>query len=333
MGVSISTIRFRGSEANLSQVLANLFNTINDSLIAAGMLRVSNEELPGQAGRMVVGAAGAGETTIIRGAAAGLTYCGSYAYKHPNMQMYLRLDLVDWGYTATSRSSVIRFLVFDQIVPGGTIGANSFTVDPMSARPNNTAVPISVDTTVVASLFVSCGADHFWMYSPPTVVMSSSSSYAAYPGAISSLAIGLFKSGDASLLVAPAPVVWSGATMFGASSSTGVIPASRYWATGGGVWAAAQNGSAGHLIDPSVSASEIGTRVVRASKYIDGIRRQFDFGFVNGGVPADGDILTVDLDGGGARSYRACLGFGPSGPTQSNTPLSQTSAIILPWAA
>lgn len=338
MGVSVANLRVRVSMPNTVASLVESFNTLTEALLSAGMLPVSLEEDPGQVGVFTTGPAGPGQTSVPALAATnGATYVGYRVFKHPLEALWLKINYIDFGFgTTTNRAAHFLFQLGESLgTPGGALG-NSVGV------PNNVAYPtsafgLSVITANLLPLAVSCGPGHLWVSHVSPLVLGPGTSYPTYPTAPGVISLAWFKSGPAELLVGPAPVNYIGTTVypisFTASSTKFNLAAVAYRGKPGpGMpWQTLASGAAGQLIDPGTPSSQQGVRLGRAGLHLDGVHRNFNFGFVNSGAVPENTLLTCDL-GEGVQKYRTAHSFGPANPSFYLATASDLSCLILPWA-
>lgn len=343
MGNYTGTVRLRESMPNTAAALVETFNAIDSAIVGCGMIRVSGSDFTGQSGTFVTTSPGSGETQVTLGTTSEHTLVGYKVYKHPTLSIYLRVEFFDNGYvTTTSRSSSVRYSIGTALTGGGFVTlATQTDIRPQSKFiSNGNTCPLTVETANYANLYASCGADHFWIYSRPTIAFSTIIGRASYPHGISSHGIGVFTAAENTaelLVVAPAEIDTADLLYYGLDIAiTPFNAASRYWTYDGTLWLAGKAGSAGYLLDPYTTSNADGVRIGRAEKHINGLKRHFNIGFINGGSASDGDLLSIDLLGAGATNYMACHALGPSSPIGYAAIASNNSALVsiplLPWA-
>jgi hypothetical protein len=328
MGVYASTIRVRDSLGNSASGLAETFNKFTEALLGCGLLAVSADEVPGQAGAFVTGTPGEGETQVTLGTTAAKTVCGFNVFKHPVRDISITVNYLDIGFSAGSRAGFVECSV------NQSGGSSCLTL------ANNMSIPLTTISADSVPLFAACGDDFLWFYVKPGNVLSMMSTNGYYSLPSKSLfgsGFGVFCSEeDPDVLCALCGILMStyGTAPYYGPQSFSVLPdvcATRYWTFDGSLWQARRNGAMGGLFDPSVTPCDGGVRVGRATGVVGGAMRRFNFGFVNTGAVNDGDILQCDLTGGGAQKYRACFGLGPSTPSYYGATINDLAGPILPW--
>lgn len=338
MGVSVTDLRVRVSGPNTVDSLVESFNTLTDALLSAGMLPVSLEEAPGQAGIFTTGSAEPGQTSVpALATSSGATYVGYRIFKHPLEALWLKVYYVDFGLsTTTNRAAHFLFQLGESLATSGEVLGNPVAV------PNNVLHPIAAIGlgTITANLLplaVSCGPGYLWVSHVSPLVLGSGTTYPTYPTAPGVIALAWFKSGPAELVAGPAPVHYSGTSAypipFTSSSTKFNLPAVAYRGKSGmGMpWQNLASGAAGHLIDPGTPSGQHGVRLGRAGLHLDGVHRNFNFGFVNSGAIQENTVLTCDI-GEGVQKYRTAHSFGPANPSFYQAKTSDLSCLILPWA-
>ena len=362
MGVTSTSIRLRASQANTVANVIETANNIWQALEDAGMVRVPTANYAGQAGRLVTGTPGTDQTQFSTiGTTSGESNVFYNVYKHPNLNFYVKVFVVDAGTNATtSRFSYIRFGVFFDLDGAGNHVVSGYTDYNAFVWVSGQNVATAADQlqTTYRNTYVSVGADHFVICGDteitPSVAAGYPNSYWYAPGKLMK-AISVFADTDGAnslVVVAPSymvnvlsstlqPVWYNGYPANSQYDNANQYTAIRYWTYEPGVKVPVFRGgaAAGFLLDPATPATSVGTRVQQAQLYIGGVLRKFNFGFVAEGAVTDSAIITLDLTGAGAKKYRVAKGYGPAnrgisgGATASNYDTTSNSCIILPWNA
>ena len=362
MGTASTSIRLRESQANTTANVIETANNIWQALEDAGMVRVSNSSYSGQAGRLVSGTAGADQTQFATlGVTSGQTNVFYNVYKHPTLNFYVKVFVVDAGTSAaTSRFSYIRFGVFFDLDGAGSHVVSGYTDYAAFAWLSGTNIGTASNQlqTTYRTTYVSVGDDHFLVCGDaeitPRVANGYPNTYWYAPGKLMK-GIGVFADTDgANSLVVVMPSYTTNANESSAQSSffnghpantqynnANQFTAVRYWTYEPGVKVPVFRGgaAAGFIVDPATPSTGVGTRVQQAQLYIGGVLRKFNFGFVAEAAVTDSAVITLDLSGAGAQKYRVAKGFGPANPgisggtTDSNYDTTSNSCIILPWNA
>ena len=358
MGTASTYIRLRESNAN---TVANVIETANamwQALEGAGMVRVSNTDYAGQAGRLVSGSPGTGETQVTAlGTTSGNGPTYYNVYRHPTLNFYLRVNAIDAGFSgSTSRWVYFTYGLFFDLdgagshVPGGltTYAPQSWDSGTSVAVTNNAGLPNAYKNT-----YVSVGDDHLCISSEPINYPTPQATYVSFyyaPGkSVFGFSVFADTDGAGSLVVVmPAHSHNQGSDSFSwgfnnssAYNNAFMYTAIRYWTYEPGVKVPVFRGgaAAGFIIDPATPSTSVGTRVQQAQLYIGGPLRKFNFGFVAEAAVTDSAVITLNLSGAGSQKYRVAKGFGPAnpgisgGPTVSNYDTTSNSCIILPWNA
>lgn len=362
MGTASTSIRLRESQANTTANVIETANNIWQALEDAGMVRVSNSSYSGQAGRLVSGTAGTDQTQFTTlGTTFGPSNVFYNVYKHPTLNFYVKVFVVDAGTTATSsRFSYIRFGVFFDLDGAGSHVVSGYTdyaaftwfFGPIIGTASNQL------QTTYRTTYVSVGDDHFLVCGDAEITPINTgwytNSYWYAPGKLMK-GIGVFADTDgANSLVVVMPSYTINVTESAAQSiffngypasaqynNASQYTAVRYWTYEPGVKIPVFRGgaAAGFIVDPATPSTSVGTRVQQAQLYIGGVLRKFNFGFVAEAAVMDSAVITLDLSGAGAQKYRVAKGFGPANPgisggtTVSNYDTTSNSCIILPWNA
>lgn len=362
MGVASTSIRLRESQENTVANVIETANNIWQALEDAGMVRVPTANYSGQAGRLVTGTPGADQTQFSTlGVTSGQTNVFYNVYKHPNLNFYVKVFVVDASTnTNYSRFSYIRFGIFFDLDGAGSHVVSGYTDYSAFAWFSGVNIGTAANQlqTTYRNTYVSVGVDHFVICGDAEVTPNTSGDYAnTYwyaPGKLMK-AISVFADTDgANSLVVVAPSYMTNMNQtYALSSWFNGYPASiqydnanqytaiRYWTYEPGVKVPVfrGGGAAGFLLDPATPSTSVGTRVQQAQLYIGGVLRKFNFGFVAEGAVTDSAIITLDLTGAGAKKYRVAKGYGPAnrgisgGTTASSYDTTSHSCIILPWNA
>lgn len=362
MGTASTSIRLRESQANTTANVIETANNIWQALEDAGMVRVSNSSYSGQAGRLVSGTAGTDQTQFTTlGTTSGQTNVFYNVYKHPTLNFYVKVFVVDAGTNAaSSRFSYIRFGVFFDLDGAGSHVVSGYTDYIAFAWFSGSTVGTAANQlqTTYRNTYVSVGADHFLVCGDaeitPNVDSGCPNSYWYAPGKLMK-GIGVFADTDGAnsfVVVMPSHMVnvsdttaqtvfYNGYPASGRYNNASQYTAVRYWTYEPGVKVPVFRGgaAAGFIVDPATPSTSVGTRVQQAQLYIGGVLRKFNFGFVAEAAVMDSAIITLDLSGAGAQKYRVAKGFGPANPgisggaTASNYDTTSNSCIILPWNA
>lgn len=363
MGTASTSIRLRESQANTTANVIETANNIWQALEDAGMVRVSNSSYSGQAGRLVSGTAGTDQTQFTTlGTTSEQSNVFYNVYKHPTLNFYVKVFVVDAGTDATSsRFSYIRFGVFFDLDGAGSHVVSGYTDYAAFAWFSGFTIGTESNQlqTTYRTTYVSVGDDHFLVCGDaeitPNVTSWCANSYWYAPGKLMK-GIGVFADTDgANSLVVVMPSHMVNMTQHNTRDSffngypvnsnqcnnANQYTAVRYWTYEPGVKVPVfrGGGAAGFIVDPATPSTSVGTRVQQAQLYIGGVLRKFNFGFVAEAAVMDSAVITLDLSGAGAQKYRVAKGFGPANPgisggtTVSNYDTTSNSCIILPWNA
>jgi hypothetical protein len=338
MGVAIGTIRIRGSAANTAAALCGTFNALDALILETGMLPVSEDDVSGQSGTFVTGTPEAGETLVTKSTTVGDVLCGTKVYKHPTLDVYLRVNFYDSG-NASYRFAKVGYVVGTQVAGGDLLlSKRTGAIWPLDTSGDAySSVTAAWSTTVFPATYtpikLSCGADHFWIGDAGVALSNPAATVVQRPFSSPSFGLGIFAalSDPGKLLVTVAGELTNATT--GISSPTGLATgpvAQRYWAYDG-VWTARAPGAAGALMDAAYPSADAGVRVASA-KLVLGDLCAFNFGFVAASVVSDLQELTVDLIGE-ARTYVAQRSMTPSNVNGLNLPVAAMCCPIYPWAA
>ena len=345
MGVYSGSVRFRASQNNQGPTgadqLCELGNNLTAAMLAIGMLPVLDSDFGGQAGTYVPGTAGPGETQVVPGTTNAIVTFGYNVFKHPVMDLYVQVFLRDRSYGTSSRIGQITYTLWRQ-VSGGTGAGSSLDLNPLwSFSTGGTADTYTIPTSY-ADLFASCGDDHFWVYNRPNHAIApnngSGGSYnrAGLPAGVSFT--GIFVSAAADdpeklIVVAPQQNSYnysdvSGMDFAGVAEQQSVRVYGSLSPTAG--WLTFRNGACCTLSHPGAASVTSGVRVSRGQLVMDGVKRSFDFGWLNAATAPDISLIELDFTGV-AKSYRVAHGFGGGNHMYYSCPVTDMAAMVLPW--
>jgi hypothetical protein len=340
VGTVTNSIRIRDSATNSTAALCETFNTLDALILATGMLRVSDADVAGQSGTFVTGTPGDGETQITLSTTTGETLCGTKVYKHPSLDVYLRVSFYDVGYTTAARFAKVYYYVGTGVADGDLVPSKlSGQIEPFDT--NNVAyssVVASWSTTVIPATYTpikaSCGVDHFWIGDAGAVLFNPAAAGAQRPFSSPHFGLGLFTSlsDPSKLLITAAGELATAAA--GVSSPTNLATgpvAQRYWSYDG-AWVTRTPGAAGALADAAYPSVDAGVRVAPAKLVLGGEMCTFNFGFIAASTVSDLQELTVDLVGE-AQTYVALRSMAPSNVNGPYLPAAAMCCPIFPWAA
>src|SRR5690554_2999818 len=160
-----SGIRFRGQNARMTVgEIVDGFNSLTDAVIASGMLPVSAEDFPDQAGRFVTTPPGEGETQIVLPPGTSSVYqMGINLFEHPSSDGYFLVEYLLAAYQ-TSASFISFSFRFVASLEDGSIPEIGSTPRLHFARayPNRTTF-LNIPSTDPYRIRVSCSESHFWI--------------------------------------------------------------------------------------------------------------------------------------------------------------------------
>lgn len=363
MAIFTSNIIYReGSSITLTSFI-NSVNTIFDAFEAVGMQKVDDAEFPGQCGRLVSSDPGPGETLKDEMGTWNLYGTPIFnVYRHPASGLFIKVNAYDTGYYAvTNRVLTMGFEVFWEIQDGEPVGSTlirTTTEDrggSSSAQDKITAGPVL--------LRASMDDNHFWIccagaITPEALSVSTNVSFLDRyaPFNFSPIAFAVFFQEGRAVATTHTVIgrsqqhlclgraVRINTSINTESADTDYqLSAARYWAAAyGNVFEFVGGAACGYIDSATKSLTDKGLRVkkagiVAASKFVEP-----DFCMLPWGAVSDGDVLTVDLDGGGPKKYIVCGGFGNQNPApvvvlsgyttfNSLFPKSMFTVAAMPW--
>lgn len=347
MGVYSGSVRFRASQDNQGSAGANqlceLGNTLTAAMLAIGMLPVLGSDFGGQAGTYVSGTAGPGETQVVPGTTSGIATFGYNVFKHPVLDLYVQVFLRDRGRATMSRIGQITYTLWRR-VSGGTGAGSSLSLYPLA---NVSTVGDTTLTVVPASytdLFASCGDDHFWVYNRPNHAIAAnngsgvSTTRAGLPAGVSFTGILVSAAADDPeklLVVAPQQnqniqTEVSGLEFGAVVEQQSVRVYGSLSPTAG--WLTFKSGACCTLSHPGAESVAAGVRVSRGQLVLDGVKRNFDFGWLTAAAASDISLIELDFTGV-AKNYRVAHGFGGGNHMYYSCPITDMAAMTLPWNA
>lgn len=323
-------------------------NTVFDTIENSGMIRVSNDIVPGQCNRLVVEATEDPLDVVVTANIQNTTTQQSYVagfkvFRHPQLNFYLRVSVLETGGVIAKGCVLVRFQYAQDIDAQGTF-LNTLTLNPRNdnwgAGWDNSYGGIR--TGVQLTLRVSCSSDHFVF-----CITSDSLTYDAQQNSVQSIAhktgistsnIAIFKLSDAHNIVFLPRTITGSSSYIQEVANTSLtldnMGLQRKWLinTVDGTWAymgAGQSVSA--ATELGVVSDKYGVRVAQLLTTVEGERLPIPAGCVHAGAVGDMDIVTVNLDGNGDRQYFATYGFGPTNWLPGQTPLERIPVMLLPW--
>lgn len=344
MGVYSGSVRFRASLGNQGPAgadqLCELGNNLTAAMLAIGMLPVLDSDFSGQAGTYVSGTPGPGQTQVVPGTTSGIITFGYNVFKHPVMDLYVQVFLRDRGSTTSSRIGQISY-TFWRRVSGGAGAGPSLNLYPLWSFPTSNSTSLASIPTSYADLFASCGDDHFWIYNRPNHAISENNgsgggnTRSALPAGVSFT--GIFVSAaadDPEKLVVVAPQQngpasdVSGVDLAGESEQSSVRVYGSLSPTA--EWLKFRCGACCTLSHPGAGSVASGVRVSRGQLVMDGVKRNFDFGWLNAAAASDTSLIELDFTGV-AKNYRVVHGFGGGNHMYYSCPVTDMAAMVLPW--
>lgn len=317
-------------------------NGLMDVFKNVGMIACSNTEYSGQSGKWVTGVAGEGETQVpstIKGSSSNTSLeLGYNCFKHPVLNIiikvsvyYRELHSAGYGYMAC------YYTIGTQLSSGGFFG-NTIQYYPMALSGGSSGSRNEFHANSYP-VYAYCADDAFWIYSPNYCTSYNNSNYFAIPSGISLIGLGLFASAnDNSKII----MLGTPTNSINDNGVSGVQPTSCSDIEGGGsrFWLFKNNnisylGSAAPVFmqsDIATVVSDVGYRVVRAKKLIDGVYYHFPFGFMNMALSTADQTLPIDLNGEGTPSiYKLLPALGPCNTSRNNAPITSHLAPLFPW--
>lgn len=342
MGSFAGTIAYRDA-ANASRAfMASTHNYIHAAILATGMTQVVSADYPGQAGTFVAATAGSGETEVqnpgVSPPLVARLLDGYKLYKHPTQAMWLRVNYYTNWYTngggTQYRTTEWGFVASGELA-GGVLTTGKTNAEVFGAQLAASGVSLAGTTTASVTLTANCGADNFWIHAAGgnMLLAAGGTSFTTPTDPLTSLAFGMFSGGSGTIgALSTIHPTSTGPSWNGVNLTTFPGPRStRSWAYDGSSWAACGCSAFGMVIDPALTTAGGALRVARANKIIAGVRRFFRFGFITRSVVSEGDIVSIDLDGLGAKNYKACLALGAASPNSPVMATTEYCVHLLPW--
>lgn len=332
-------------------------NLINDLMVNVGMIRLSNTEFLGQSGVATHLTPNEGETQIIKPSGSSTTDLIKYAYKHPVLDVYVKIDFRLTRYmqnTIQLDKMSTTYTVFRNII-NGEISGDSFTYRTSNVSPAALLGGVANYITGDISVFAYCDDDGFWIASNPTAAVSPN--IAASANAMANFAPICFliqrdiESNHILLMggqhiagtssgSSPTDSIY-GADVRGINGIVGQMPCT--WFTKPTNKTITRTGATVNpfttLPQPNVANKNGAVRVFAAeTHWQDESISTWNFGTVNNGAMTDGAVGLIDLLGTGSpREYMAIKGFGPVVDTVATTQAyynpNDHLQLLLPWVS
>ena len=345
MGVYSGSVRFRASQGNQgsdgADQLCELGNTLTAAMLAIGMLPVLESDFGGQAGTYVSGTAGPGQTQVVPGTTSAVVTFGYNVFKHPVLDLYVQVFLRDRGLATSSRIGQITYTLWRRI-SGGTGVGSSLSLYPLVNVSTGGNMPLTVVPASYTDLFASCGDDHFWVYNRPNHAIANNNgsggsiSRAGLPAGVSFTGISVSAAADDPeklLVVAPQQnhdinTEVSGRDFAGVVEQQSVRVYGSLSSTTG--WLTFKCGACCTLSHPGAESVASGVRVSRGQLVLDGVKRNFDFGWLTAAAASDISLIELDFTGV-AKNYRVAHGFGGGNHMYYSCPIMDMAVMALPW--
>lgn len=332
------------------------FNLITDLIDECGMVRLSDEEFSGQAGKFVEEDPGDGETAIGQDGPGQFYSFGYNAWRHPNRELYIRVNYLNHGPSGSPnyRFGLAVSLDIGTEISGGEFVGQTVNIRPLSSSPTGVTSSYNPSTISLKNTYLDCFAyldkDCFWVGSEPQVITltpqnSYYNSYVRAPTGVSPLSFGVFYNelGDFS-------VIYSEEVNY--INDTGIIDGVTVYGYSGGsisgflgqrtirCYLKSVDGAFDFQIgfplctfnNVGISSDEVGVRATQAQAIINSKQTKFNIGFINGNAATDLTTLYLDLDGNGERPYKVMKSFGSATPDFWGATLEDVAVLLLPWS-
>lgn len=346
---TVSTFFYSKARATLTAAdIADAGNTTFDAIENSGLIKVSNDIIPGQCNRLVVEATEDPLDVVVTPKIQNTNTAQNYlvgfkVFRHPQLNFYLKVDIRETGYTSSMGCVLVRFQYAQDIDAQGNF-LNPLTLNP---RTDNFGGLWHVSyggirTGVQLTLRASCSSDHFVF-----CITSDTLSYDFQQGSNATIAnktgvstsnIAIFKlSGTRNIVFLPRNMTGSSSYIQDIESTSHTINdmgLQRKWLINSvdGTWSYMGAGpSVSAATELGVVSDKYGVRVAQLLTTVEGERLPIPAGCVHAGVVGDMDIVTVNLDGNGDRQYFASHGFGTTNWLPGQTPIEKIPVMLLPW--
>lgn len=346
---TVSTFFYSKARATLTAAdIATAGNTVFDAIKNSGMIKVSNDIVPGQCNRLVVAATEDPLDVVVTAKVQNTSTPQSYlvgfkVFRHPQLNFYLKVDVLETGQTPSRSCVLVRFQYAQEIDAQGNF------LNPLTLNPKTDAFGGTWDNNyggirvgVQLTLRVSCSSDHF-VFCITSDSMSfeggqNSTHSIAHKTGVSTSNIAIFKLSDVhNIVFLPRNMVANGTYLQevgNVSLNVDSMGLQRKWLINmvDGTWSymgAGQSVSA--ATELGVVSDKYGVRVAQLLTTVEGERLPIPAGCVHAGTVGDMDIVTVNLDGNGDRQYFASYGFGTTNWLPGQTPIEKIPVMLLPW--
>lgn len=346
---TVSTFFYSKARATLTALdIVTAGNTAFDAIENSGMIKVSNDIVPGQCNRLVVEATedplDVVVTAKITNTGVQQNYLAGFkVFRHPQLNFYLKVDVLETGSSPSRGCVLVRFQYAQDIDAQGNF------LNPLTLNPKNDSWGATWDnayggirTGAQLTLRVSCASDHFVF-----CITSDSMSYEGQQNTVNSIAhktgistsnIAILKLSDAHNIAFLPRNMNANASYIQEVALTSLtidnMGLQRKWLinTVDGTWSymgAGQSVSA--ATELGVVSDKYGVRVAQLLTTVEGERLPIPAGCVHAGAVGDMGIVTVNLDGNGDRQYFASYGFGTTNWLPGVTPIEKIPVMLLPW--
>lgn len=347
MALVNGNIRLRESKPNTATALAETFNTLHDLIIGSGMLKASDTDVTGQAGKFVTTSPQVGETQVLHDlttGAMGDRLLGYKVYQHPNLKFYLKVSFIDYVVYVSSTASgqvsyaKITYQMATQIKDGAIVQSSASSVfSPLSTHFSTNINSGYVDTSLVTTNYlqtsIACSDKCFWIGKIGAITLANNSGYAKLPVSPNEFGIAIIASqtdNSKLCILFTQNVLSSTNSLDGEFLNTLNRPTGiRYAVLNGTAFETRENCAAGYLIDPQTMANLQGVRVAKAKLIIAGVEHYFDFGFVNASALNQMQTVNVNIVGQ-QKNYMALHNFGSACPSYPALSLNNMSIAVLP---
>lgn len=329
MSTMTTNIRMRDSTANSVACLVETFNGIHALVLSSGMTAVSDSDYTGQAG-IFSETSGAGLTQVIKNAASTTDVIAGYkVYKHPSLNLYLRIDYVDTNQSTAAGSSFARMRFQLATALSGSGGFNTtkssnnfYSVNITKSTTSSYTVNLGYYPATYEKMTVSCGPDHFWISRDFGMETNNSSgSYFSLPARTDINSFGIFASlTDPTILCLVLPQyegdIFSSRPAGPSASSSTEMSCLRYMLCNKGSWSILDNGAAGQLDNPRMTNTIDGIRVAQSKLVVNSQYHRFNFGFVPHKALTSFMLANMNITGvAGVYQALPYMGFANHSPT------------------
>lgn len=351
MGFATTTIYTRPGVVPTPQQFCDTANNVLKTFADAGMVPVSHTDFTGQFESFVRTSTGNAKDKVVSSISTSnlktRMILGYRVFRHPTKNYYIK---VDCGYEADNdsyQSTTATRICINLTLGLGLDGVGGFSGTPINLIvKNNTYVypesymmngtymkPLTLRVSMGANHFTCCASYDFYG-------INESSNYNNIKTGMSTIALAIIGSKDTprhSVVFYPRTAGW--VTSYFDENTTSNLSeddcqlqrkylidhqTNTYTFLGSGQ-------TVNTMPEVGLVSDTVGVRVAQPYITVNGVLLPLEMGCIHAGATTDMGLLTVDIDGSGAKQFYAPFGMGPCSWVPWDQPLMRIPVFLLPY--